>query len=135
VASATCGDLTRRALSAARLLKRGWETVAPPGGSLSGSAIVTSAEPPSPHRFEVWGRPGQGSRASFRDGIVYRESGPWSATILSLLDHLKETGFEAAPRVVGSGLSPDGYEMVTYVPGDTPREPFVWTNEAMFALG
>ena len=55
--------------------------------------------------------------------------------MLSILRHLEDVGFENAPKVVGSGFSRDGRECVTYVPGETPHEPFAWHPDAAYGLG
>jgi len=65
---------------------------------------------------------------------VYREAGPWSGTVLALLRHLEQAGFAGAPRVIGSGLSPDGREMVSYVPGTSPH-PDAWDEEVVAGVG
>lgn len=49
---------------------------------------------------------------------VVRTSGPWSETVVSLLRHLEDVGFEGSPRVVGSGFDDDGCETVTFIEGD-----------------
>jgi hypothetical protein len=69
----------------------------------------------------AWGSGTQPSRARRRADVVYREAGPWSGTVLALLRYLEQAGFAGAPRVIGSGLSADGREMVSYVPGMSPH--------------
>ncbi|WP_261321868.1 hypothetical protein [Rhizobium leguminosarum] len=34
--------------------------------------------------------------------VVYREAGPWSVTVISLLRHLETCGFTGAPLIVGT---------------------------------
>jgi hypothetical protein len=54
--------------------------------------------------------PGSGlreSKARRHDGVVFRQADPWSATTAALLRHLEDVGFEAAPRVIGTGLAAD----------------------------
>jgi hypothetical protein len=72
-------------------------------------------------RLAVEGNGGLPSRASLRAGVVYREPGPWSPAVLTLLRHLEEAGFAGAPRVVGSGFAADGREMVSYIDGLSPH--------------
>ncbi len=76
----------------------------------------------------------QPSKARRRAGVVYRGAGPWSTTVLALLRHLERAGFAGAPRVIGSGLAPDGREMVSYVPGTSPH-PYAWSEDAVAGVG
>jgi len=76
--------------------------------------------------------PGQPTKARLRSGVVLRTRGPWSSAVLALLRHLEKVGFDHAPRVVESGVAEDGREMLTFVPGATPR---VWSDEAAYELG
>lgn len=46
---------------------------------------------------------------------------PFTATIQAYLDHLHSAGFTAAP--VSLGIDDEGREVLSYVPGDVPREP------------
>lgn len=85
-------------------------------------------------QFAVRGSEGQGTKASLREGIVYREPGPWSGTVLAFLRHLERVGFAGAPRVVGSGFAPDGREMVSYVEGSSPQ-PYAWAEDAVGEVG
>lgn len=48
---------------------------------------------------------------------VLRAPGPHSPTVIRLLHHLAESGFEAAPRPIGSGFAPDGREHLTFLEG------------------
>jgi hypothetical protein len=84
--------------------------------------------------LQVWGSAGHPSKAQLRDGVVYREAGPWSPAVLALLRHLEQAGFAGAPRVVGSGFAADGREMVSYVPGASPQ-PFAWREDAVAGVG
>lgn len=84
--------------------------------------------------LSVPGSGSQASRARLRDGVVYRQPGPWSATVLAFLRHLEQAGFAGAPRVVGSGFAPDGREMVSYVGGSSPQ-PFAWADDAVGEVG
>lgn len=65
---------------------------------------------------------------------VLRPAAPWSRTTIALLRYLEEVGFEHAPRVVESGLSPDGREVVTFVKGDFVH-PGPWDDDALPQLG
>lgn len=65
---------------------------------------------------------------------VRRASGPWSPTVQTLLLHLEQVGFAAAPRVVGTGIDDRGREMLTYVEGEI-LHPGPWSEEALARLG
>lgn len=67
-------------------------------------------------------------------GIVYRTSRPHSPTVIALLRHLEDAGFEASPRVVGTGFAPDGRETLGYVEGQSPH-PNAWSDDALAELG
>lgn len=55
-----------------------------------------------------------------REGeIVYKSAGPWTPAVHALLRHLEAVGFQGAPRLVGSGLSADGREVITFIQGAT----------------
>ena len=69
-----------------------------------------------------------------RGDVVFRQAAPWSATIVALLRHLEREGFEYAPRVVGTGLAPDGRETVTFIEGEFVH-PRPWHDAAMPLLG
>ena len=72
--------------------------------------------------LQVWGSGTQPSNARRRGDVVsYREAGPWSTTVLTLLRHLEEAGFAGVPRVAGSGFAAAGREMLSYVPGASPQ--------------
>jgi Phosphotransferase enzyme family len=85
----------------------------------------------------LWGGGGSGTRlpkARLRDDVVLRDPGPWSATVLALLRHLEAVGFDAAPRVVGSGFADDGREMLTYIAGESPH-PGAWADDVVSEIG
>jgi hypothetical protein len=84
--------------------------------------------------FPVPGEDGRPSKAAGRDGVVFRPSGPWSATTHALLRHLEAVGFSAAPRVIGTGFADDGREMLSFVPGASPQ-PYPWSDEAVTEVG
>lgn len=74
-------------------------------------------------------------RAVYRQGqVVVRETGPWAATVHSLLRHLEDVGFAGAPRVVGSGFDMEGRETLTYIEGEF-TQPGPWTLEGAAAVG
>ena len=59
---------------------------------------------------------------------------PWAGTVRALLRHYERVGFSGAPRVVGSGVTPDGLDAVTWVEG-TSAHPRAWPDDALPALG
>jgi hypothetical protein len=77
---------------------------------------------------------GGSSQVRLVDGVVYRLSRPWTPTVHKVLRFLEEQGFSGAPRVEGSGLSPDGFETLTYIEGDVVP-PTGLSEESTFALG
>jgi hypothetical protein len=85
-------------------------------------------------RIEIRDDDAVASEAHQRDRIVLRESRPWSRSVIALLKHLEQVGFEGAPRAVGDGFAPDGREAVTYIPGTSPH-PKAWDDPALVALG
>jgi hypothetical protein len=66
--------------------------------------------------------------------VVRRSPKPQSATVMALLDHLSQVGFDAAPRPVGSGFSPDGREQLAYIEGESPQ-PGPWSDDAAHKIG
>lgn len=66
--------------------------------------------------------------------IVFRESRPWSRTVLVLLRHLEREGFAGAPRVVEPGFDDQGREMLSFIAGESPQ-PFAWSDEAAADVG
>jgi hypothetical protein len=69
-----------------------------------------------------------------RGDTVIRDAGPWTPAVHSLLRHLEEAGFAAAPRLVGSGLDPDGRETLTFIEGEF-TQPGPWSLDGAAALG
>lgn len=69
-----------------------------------------------------------------RGDVVLRPSRPWSASVVSLLNHLREAGFDASPHPVGTGFDPDGREALTFVPGQV-LHPATWSDEAITDVG
>lgn len=83
---------------------------------------------------EVWLTGGGRTVVSRRNGTVYRAAGPWSPTVIRLLRHLEEVGFEAAPRVVGPGFDELGRETVSFIEGDFIH-PGPWSDDALVSIG
>ena len=71
---------------------------------------------------------------SRRDDVVFRAAGAWSATVISLLQHLERVGFLGAPRVIGSGFDEQGRETLSFVDGEFIH-PYPWSDSAMHMLG
>jgi len=70
-----------------------------------------------------------------RDGdIVRRSPKPQSATVLALLRHLADAGFDASPHPIDSGFGPDGREQLTFIEGESPQ-PAPWSDEAVHSIG
>jgi hypothetical protein len=95
---------------------------------------VTDHAPDHEEPLRIWGSGTQESKAGWRDGVVLRQAGPWSSTVLALLRHLETEGFTGAPRVVGTGFAHDGRETLSFVPGTTPH-PQAWEDDAVVAIG
>lgn len=69
-----------------------------------------------------------------RGDLVLREAGPWTSTVHAVLQHLETRGFDAAPRVVGSGFDEQGREVLSYVDGEVIN-PAPWSDAAIYCLG
>ena len=69
-----------------------------------------------------------------RADVVLRSAGPQSATVIALLRHLADEGFDAASRPVDGGFSSDGREQVTFVEGESPH-PLAWCDQAAWHIG
>lgn len=65
--------------------------------------------------------------------VVVRSTGPWSATVRTVLRHLDDVGFDGAPRVVDDGVE-GGRETLTYVEGDLAF-PNGWSDVGLTDLG
>lgn len=66
---------------------------------------------------------------------VRRPARPFSATIQAYLAHLHAVGFTGAP--IPMGFDQDGREVLSYVPGEVPREPLpseAATDQVLIAL-
>jgi hypothetical protein len=71
----------------------------------------------------------------YRNGkVVLRDTGPWTATVHTLLRHLEDVGFPGAPRLVGSGSDSSGRETLTYIEGEFAH-PGPWTLDGASAVG
>jgi hypothetical protein len=77
---------------------------------------------------------GSAARAHLDQGVVLRDAGPWSRSVIALLKHFESVGFRGAPRVVGDGFWPDGREAVTFMPGSNPH-PRAWPDDALVTIG
>jgi hypothetical protein len=69
-----------------------------------------------------------------RGQVVVRDTGPWTPAVHTLLRHLQNVGFEAAPRLVGAGIDPDGRETLTYVDGEF-TQPGPWSLDGAARVG
>lgn len=65
---------------------------------------------------------------------VLRSAGPQSPTVIRLLHHLHENGFEAAPRPVDGGFAPDGREQLGFIEGGL-QQPAPWTVDGIREVG
>jgi Ser/Thr protein kinase RdoA (MazF antagonist) len=75
------------------------------------------------------------NKAVYKQGqVVVKEAGAWSASVHALLRHLESVGFDAAPRLVGSGLDTEGHETLTYIEGEF-MQPGPWSLEGAAAVG
>lgn len=74
------------------------------------------------------------TRVHRRGSVVIRDAGPWTPAVHVLLRHLEYVGFDAAPRLVGSGFGPDGRETLTFIEGEF-TEPGPWSLDGAAALG
>ena len=71
----------------------------------------------------------------FRQGdILIKETGPWAASVHSLLQHLESVGFNAAPKVVETGFDAQGREKLTFILGEF-IDPGPWSQEACYKIG
>lgn len=69
-----------------------------------------------------------------RGDVVLRETGPWASSVHSLLRHLEKVGFDASPRVVGSGFAEDGRETLSFIEGEVIN-PKPWSDEGIVGVG
>ena len=80
--------------------------------------------------LSTWGSGTSPSHAVRAGGVVLTEGGAWTPSVVALLRHLEEAGFEGAPRVAGDGLAADGRMPLTYVPGESAH-PHAWPDETV----
>jgi GNAT superfamily N-acetyltransferase len=92
---------------------------------------IRAAAPP---RLEQPLRGGEGWPVSRVGDVVYKAAGPWTSTVHTLLRHFEAVGFNGAPRLVGSGIAPDGREMLRFIEGGT-NHPRAWREEGVRAVG
>lgn len=74
------------------------------------------------------------TQVHFVDDTVRRARGPWSDSVHALLRHYEAVGFDGAPRVIGSGFDEQGFEVLSFVPGEFVH-PHVWSDAGIHALG
>ncbi|MGO7837595.1 aminoglycoside phosphotransferase family protein [Rhizobium leguminosarum] len=74
------------------------------------------------------------TRVSRRGSVLFRASGPWSHTVISLLQHLERSGFSEAPHVIGQGFDEHGRETLSFIEGDV-LHPQPWADDAVPRLG
>jgi hypothetical protein len=82
----------------------------------------------------AWGSGDHPSKAGRQADVVLRDAGPWSPTVLRLLQHFEAVGFAGAPRVIGDGFAADGRETLSYIEGSSPH-PRAWSDDAGPAIG
>lgn len=63
---------------------------------------------------------------------VIRPAGPWTRTVHALLDHLRKSGIDFTP--VPRGLTEDGSEILSYLPGDVCNGSLEGTARAATVL-
>ena len=66
--------------------------------------------------------------------VVTREAKPQSRTVMALLHHLHDRGFDGSPQPIDDGFTTDGREQLEYIDGETPH-PGPWTDEDAWRLG
>jgi Phosphotransferase enzyme family len=69
------------------------------------------------------------------DDTVRRPQGPTSQASRAVLEHLERVGFDGAPRFLG--IDEQGREMLRFIPGEAPVEPYPdWalTDEALISV-
>jgi hypothetical protein len=66
--------------------------------------------------------------------VVVRATGPWSATVHTVLRHLERAGFDGAPRVVDGGFDDDGRERLSFIEGELTHPP-AWSDDGLAELG
>jgi len=64
-----------------------------------------------------------------RGAVVTHPAQPWTSTVHAFLRHLESAGFEAAPRVVGTGFDDAGDEVLGWIEGEVFARS-VWPDPA-----
>lgn len=82
----------------------------------------------------TWGNGVEASDAARVGDVVLKSAGPWSSSVISLLQHLERVGYSGSPRVVGDGYAADGRMAVMYVPGESPH-PGAWGDDEVAGVG
>src|SRR4051794_6726461 len=70
------------------------------------------------------------------DDTVHRPQPPAAPAVHALLEHLERVGFDGAPRFLG--IDELGREVLTYVTGDVPIDPYpTWAlcDESLVSVG
>lgn len=76
-----------------------------------------------------------GDKSVYRkDGMVLRPAAPWTLSVHRLLRHLEQNGFVFAPKVLESGYTDDGREVLSFVEGDFVH-PGPWSDEGLAQVG
>jgi hypothetical protein len=81
----------------------------------------------------AWLDPTERSVVHRKGDVVLRDTGEWSSSVHAFLRHIDSVGFDAAPKVVGSGISDDGREQLSYIEGDVIN-PQPWSVDGVRAL-
>ena len=66
--------------------------------------------------------------------VVYRSSGPHSRSVIALLEHLHQRGFDASPKPIEGGFAANGREQLTFIDGASPQ-PAAWCDDACWRIG
>lgn len=82
-----------------------------------------STAPPGPEEQELTG--GGVNQVRRVGDTVRRPVRPWSGNVRRLLDHLRASGFDGAPRVLGTDA--EGREIVEFIEGEVGHYP--WTPQ------
>ena len=69
--------------------------------------------------------PGGNTNGAVRiDGVVHKQTAPWTPTVHALLRHLEQAGVDGVPRVIG--FDEQGRQMLTYLPGEMIGDRVPW---------
>lgn len=90
--------------------------------------------PLSPPMRRSWLSGDERSAVYCRGDVVVRDASPWAPSVHSFLLHLESEGFEAAPRLVGSGFDEQGREALQFVEGDILHSG-PWSEDGAYELG